>query len=173
MPIKKSEIKNALATKVNLLYLKNYLRLLDILTNMNSNYLSKVILSFFTAVLCLFTGFSQESSFEHFKNIKPRNIGPAGMSGRVTAIDVNLSDPSQVFVGTASGGVWMSNNGGIDWTPIFDDQRTLSIGAIKINQSNPAEIWVGTGEGNPRNSQNSGAGVYRSIDGARHGSSKG
>jgi len=86
------------------------------------------------------------------------------MSGRVTAIDVNLSDTDKMYIGTASGGVWYSPNGGTTWKPIFDDVDVLSIGALKINQANPAEIWVGTGEGNPRNSQNSGAGVYRSLD---------
>ena len=111
--------------------------------------------------------YSQTIDFEHFKVLKPRNIGPAGMSGRVTAIDVNLSDTDKIFVGTASGGVWKSENGGISWEPIFDDQDILSIGALKINQQNPDEIWVGTGEGNPRNSQNSGAGVYKSIDGGK------
>ena len=117
--------------------------------------------------LSIDSSIGQESSFEHFKQVQARNIGPAGMSGRVTAIDVNLSNPSMIYVGTASGGVWLSDNGGVDWRPIFDDQHVLSIGALKINQSNPSEIWVGTGEGNPRNSQNSGAGVFRSIDGGK------
>jgi photosystem II stability/assembly factor-like uncharacterized protein len=63
--------------------------------------------------------------------------------------------------------VWESKDGGISWTPIFDDQVTLAIGAIKINQQNPSEIWVGTGEGNPRNSHNSGKGLFRTLDGGR------
>jgi photosystem II stability/assembly factor-like uncharacterized protein len=64
-------------------------------------------------------------------------------------------------------------DGGITWTPIFDDQPALSIGAIKINQQNPSEIWVGTGEGNPRNSQNSGKGIFRTLDGGRTWTSMG
>ena len=104
---------------------------------------------------------------EHWKSMEFRNIGPAGMSGRVTAIDVDLSNPDRIFTGAASGGVWMSNNGGISWKPIFDDQITLSIGSIEINQQNPAEIWVGTGEGNHRNSVNVGGGIYKSIDGGK------
>ena len=123
----------------------------------------------FTFLLLLFafilTG--QEFNAEHFKAMKARNIGPAGMSGRVTAIDVDLRNQDRIFVGTASGGVWLSENGGISWKPIFDKQNVLSIGALKINQSNPDEIWVGTGEGNPRNSQNSGAGVFKSLDGGK------
>lgn len=107
---------------------------------------------------------AQDVDFSQWKQIKPRNVGPAGMSGRVTAIDVDLTDRDRIYVGTASGGVWLSENGGVSWEPIFDEVPVLSIGALKINPANPSEIWVGTGEGNPRNSQNSGAGVYRSLD---------
>jgi photosystem II stability/assembly factor-like uncharacterized protein len=110
---------------------------------------------------------AQSIDLEHFKDIKIRNIGPAGMSGRVTAIDVDLSDPEIIYAGTASGGVWKSTDGGIQWKPIFDDQPTQSIGSVKINQRNPSVIWVGTGEGNPRNSHNSGAGIYKSLDGGK------
>jgi len=96
--------------------------------------------------------------------MQARNIGPGGMSGRVTAIDVNLSNPNIIYAGTASGGLWKSEGGGVDWTPIFDSVKVASIGAIAINQKNPNEIWVGTGEGNPRNSQSSGAGIYHTLD---------
>ena len=109
----------------------------------------------------------QEINLDQWKKLNFRSIGPAGMSGRVTAIDVDLSDTDRIFAGTASGGVWLSENGGISWDPIFDDQPVLSIGSIKINQKNPSEIWVGTGEGNPRNSLNTGAGIYKSIDGGK------
>jgi len=87
------------------------------------------------------------------------------MSGRVTAIDVDLSDPDIIYVGTASGGAWKSINGGINWNPIFDEQPVQSVGALAVSQKNPDVIWIGTGEGNPRNSMNSGEGIYRSLDG--------
>jgi photosystem II stability/assembly factor-like uncharacterized protein len=102
-----------------------------------------------------------------FDALKPRNIGPAGMSGRITAIDVDLSDPDIIYAGAASGGVWKSMNGGITWAPIFDEQPVQAIGAVAVNQQNPDVIWVGTGEGNPRNSHNSGAGIYKSLDGGK------
>lgn len=110
---------------------------------------------------------AQQLDMEKLKAMEPRNIGPAGMSGRVTAIDVVRDKPDNIYVGTASGGLWKSESGGIDWEPIFDDQPAHSIGAIDIYQKNPSIIWVGTGEGNPRNSQSSGAGVFKSIDGGR------
>jgi photosystem II stability/assembly factor-like uncharacterized protein len=116
---------------------------------------------------CLFFVSAQTLDEKILEGFNIRNIGPAGMSGRITAIDVVLSDPDHIYIGAASGGVWESTDGGIDWKPIFDDQPALAIGAIKINQQNPNEIWVGTGEGNPRNSQNSGKGIFRSLDGGR------
>lgn len=106
-----------------------------------------------------------DSSFLAGLNV--RNIGPAGMSGRITAVDVDLSHPERIYVGAASGGVWRSDDGGVHWVPIFDDVDVQSIGAIKIDQSNPSVIWVGTGEGNPRNSHNSGAGIYKTLDGGK------
>ncbi|HID37922.1 MAG TPA: hypothetical protein EYP36_00200 [Calditrichaeota bacterium] len=102
-----------------------------------------------------------------FRGMKARSIGPAGMSGRVTAIDVVLSNPDVIYIGTASGGVWRSRSGGVHWQPIFDDQPVASIGAVAVDQRIPDVIWVGTGEGNPRNSQSSGNGIYKSIDGGK------
>ncbi len=101
-------------------------------------------------------------------DLKPRNIGPGGMSGRVTAIDVVLTNPDIIYAGTASGGLWKSESGGIRWEPIFDKEVTASIGAIAVQQSNPSVVWVGTGEGNPRNSLNGGYGVYKSLDGGKN-----
>lgn len=94
-----------------------------------------------------------------------RAIGPAGMSGRISAIDAVASDPNHIVVGVATGGVWISDNGGLNWTPVFDDQPCASVGAVAINQQNPDIIWVGTGEGNTRNSTSIGCGVFRSLDG--------
>lgn len=111
---------------------------------------------------------AQKLDMEAFKNMAPRNIGPAGMSGRVTAIDVVTDEPDVMYVGSASGGVWKSTSGGIDWEPIFNDQTTASIGAVAIQQSNPSVVWVGTGEGNPRNSLNGGDGIYRSLNGGKN-----
>lgn len=126
-----------------------------------SKQLFLLLLGIFSATL------SAQFSVDDFKTMKFRNIGPAGMSGRVTAIDVDLTNTNRIFAGAASGGVWLSENGGTTWTPIFDEQSTLAIGAIKINQKNPSEIWVGTGEGNPRNSLNTGNGIYKSLDGGK------
>jgi len=113
------------------------------------------------------SGFSQKLDMEKFSAMKPRSIGPAGMSGRVTAIDVVRNNPNVIYAGTASGGIWKSETGGLNWEPIFDKEKVLSIGSIAINPDNADEIWAGTGEGNPRNSLNGGYGLYKSIDGGK------
>jgi len=112
-------------------------------------------------------GYAQSISPDLLEDMKFRNIGPAGMSGRVTSIDVNPLNDNHIFVGTASGGVWVSENAGQSWTSIWDDQPTAGIGAVKIDPTNPDVIWVGTGEGNPRNSQSSGGGLFKSVDGGK------
>ncbi len=110
---------------------------------------------------------AQQLDPELIKNLNIRNVGPANMSGRITAIDVERKDPKTMYVGAASGGVWKSKNGGTAWEPIFDAQPTQNIGALAIDQGNPSTIWVGTGEGNPRNSMNLGMGIFKSLDGGR------
>ena len=124
--------------------------------------------------LCCFLQLgAQDFSTTWLKEAAPRNIGPGGMSGRITSIDVVGSDSDIMYVGTASGGLWKSTSGGVTWEPIFNDQVTASVGAVAIQQSNPDVIWVGTGEGNPRNSLNGGYGIFKSLDGGKSWKSMG
>ncbi|MEZ6038265.1 MAG: hypothetical protein R3F29_12345, partial [Planctomycetota bacterium] len=96
-----------------------------------------------------------------------RAIGPAVCSGRIGAVAGVPGDPSIVWVGAASGGVWKSTDGGVRFTPVFDDQDVTSIGAIAIDPRSPDIVWVGSGEGNPRNSASVGRGIYRTVDGGQ------
>lgn len=99
-----------------------------------------------------------------FGGLKARAIGPAVMSGRISALDATHTDVPVIYVGTASGGVWKSKDGGIGFEPIFDDHNQ-SIGAVTIDPNNPENIWVGTGESWVRNTVSVGDGVYLSSDG--------
>jgi photosystem II stability/assembly factor-like uncharacterized protein len=121
--------------------------------------------SFLLSLSCTLN--AQNISFDQIKNLKPRNIGPAGMSGRITAIDVVNGNQDIWYVGSASGGVWKTTNAGASWTSVFDNQATLNIGSVAIQQSNPNIVWVGTGEGNPRNSLNLGDGIFKTMDGGK------
>lgn len=127
----------------------------------------KNIIIFLGLLLTTISGFAQELNMDLVKGITVRSIGPAGMSGRVTAIDAVHAQPEIIYAGTASGGLWKSENGGVNWLPVFDSVQTMSIGAVAIDQNNPDVVWAGTGEGNPRNSLNGGYGVYRTLNGGR------
>ncbi|HEX8284541.1 MAG TPA: hypothetical protein VF588_14345 [Pyrinomonadaceae bacterium] len=103
---------------------------------------------------------------ETISGLGARNIGSAQMSGRVAAVDaVKEGNRLTVYVGSASGGVWKSVNGGTTFKPVFDKQPVQSVGAVTIDPKNPKVVWVGTGEAWTRNSVSVGDGVYKSTDG--------
>ncbi len=117
-------------------------------------------LFFFLAVTFL----SAQITKDIFAGLKARSIGPANMSGRIGAIEGVPSDPNVFYVGGAAGGVFKSTDGGLTWTPVFDDQPVSSLGAIAVSPQNPSVVWVGTGEAAPRNSVSVGRGVFLSLD---------
>ena len=98
-----------------------------------------------------------------FGALRARSIGPAVMGGRITALDATSKEPHTIYVGSASGGLWKSIDGGIVFRPIFDE-HTQSIGAVTCDPSDDETIWVGTGESWTRNSTSVGDGVYKSTD---------
>src|SRR5687767_6175634 len=93
----------------------------------------------FLILICLSTT-AQKVSLDQFKNMKPRNIGPSGMSGRIVAIDAIHKNPEVIYVGAASGGIWKTENSGANWVPVFDEQPIQNIGSIAIQQSNPSVV---------------------------------
>ncbi|MDX1571803.1 MAG: hypothetical protein R3200_15080 [Xanthomonadales bacterium] len=101
------------------------------------------------------------------EGLAARALGPAAVGGRISAIDAVADDPRRIVIGVATGGVWRSDNGGLTWEAIFDDEAVASIGSVAIVQATPEVIWVGTGEGNVRNSTSIGGGIYKSVDGGQ------
>lgn len=99
-----------------------------------------------------------------FDRLTARPIGPANMGGRVVDLAIVENDPSTIFVATASGGLWKTSNNGTTFTPVFERESTVSLGAVAVAPSDPNTVWVGTGEANPRNSVSWGDGVYQSTD---------
>lgn len=99
--------------------------------------------------------------------LKWRNIGPALTSGRISDIAVNPIDPFEYYVASSSGGVWKTTNSGIEYTPVFDNEGSYSIGCVTIDPNNTNVVWVGSGENNNQRSVSYGDGVYKSIDGGK------
>jgi photosystem II stability/assembly factor-like uncharacterized protein len=98
-------------------------------------------------------------------NLKPRNLGPTTMGGRVADIAVYEKEPRIFYVGAAGGGVWRTDNGGMTFKPVFDKAGSANVGAVAVSQRDANLVWVGTGEGTSRNSAAWGDGIYKSTDG--------
>ena len=50
------------------------------------------------------------------------------------------------IVGSASGGIWKTTDGGLNWKPVFDDKPVHAIGALALCNGDPQVVYAGTGE---------------------------
>src|ERR1051325_8823656 len=98
-----------------------------------------------------------------YQQLRWRMVGPF-RGGRTRAASGSASQPGVFYVAQVSGGVWKTDDFGLTWHPIFDDQRTASIGAVAVAPSNPNVIYAGSGEGLHRPDLSVGDGVYKSTD---------
>jgi len=102
-----------------------------------------------------------------FSSIPFINVGPISQGGRVMDLAMDERRPATWMVAYATGGVWITNNDGQSWKPIFDKEATFSVGAIAVTWGEPGipkTIWVGTGEPSNTRTVYMGTGVYRSDD---------
>ncbi|MEP7118888.1 MAG: sialidase, partial [Acidobacteriota bacterium] len=91
-----------------------------------------------------------------------RFIGPEG--NRFSAAAGIPGDPATYYVGSASGGIYKTVDGGVNWAAIFDDQPVQSIGSLAVDPSDPNIVWAGTGEPHIRSHISVGQGIYKSQD---------
>ena len=101
-----------------------------------------------------------------FSTLPWQRLGPTNISGRATdlAVEEPRGETYTMYVATAAGGVWKTENEGVTWRNVFDDQITASIGDVAIAPSDARQVWVGTGEANIFRSSHAGAGIYKSTD---------
>jgi len=102
-----------------------------------------------------------------YSGLQFRNIGPALNSGRIADIAIHPNNENTWYVAVGSGNVWKTQNAGVTWTPIFENQDSYSIGAVVLDPQNPDVVWVGTGENVGGRHVGYGDGVYRSSNGGR------
>jgi len=102
-----------------------------------------------------------------FRNSVWRNVGPYFMGGRICDIEAYEKNPHKILAAAASGGLWLSENNGTTWKPIFDGESAFGFGDVAISQTDENLIWAGTGEENSGRSIYAGTGVFKSTDGGK------
>ncbi|MDP4281718.1 MAG: T9SS type A sorting domain-containing protein [Bacteroidota bacterium] len=91
--------------------------------------------------------------------------GPAGYEGlgRLNVVAFHPTASNVLYVGSPSGGMWQSNDGGTTWVNRTDQNPTLGVSDIVIDKSNSQVIYLGTGDRDAGDA--SGMGVFKSTDG--------
>ncbi len=143
----------------------------------------KYLLSFFIAI-CI-KGFGQnpvlsspaserqsfkkwnDNAAQYLESYSAANIGPTIMSGRISDLDINPNNTIEFYVSYASGGLWYTKNNGNTFTPIFDKEAVMTIGAFAVHWPSHT-IYVGTGEVNSSRSSYAGNGIYKSNDNGKN-----
>ena len=96
-----------------------------------------------------------------------RMVGPS-RGGRVTTVTGVPDQPHVFYLGSTGGGVWKTENAGVSWTNVSDEDFAVgSIGAVAVAPSDPNVVYAGTGSACPRGNVSVGNGAYRSTDGGR------
>ncbi|HPI19430.1 MAG TPA: T9SS type A sorting domain-containing protein [Candidatus Kapabacteria bacterium] len=93
-----------------------------------------------------------------------KNIGPTQVGGRVKTVVHHPTLQGTVYIGAAAGGIWKTTNFGSTWTPLFDKENSLSMGALAIDPNNPDILYAGTGEASTNTDAYLGSGMYRTTD---------
>ena len=126
----------------------------------------KKILFLFAFVLIGMSNFAQQGVTHPFTNMPFRFIGPDG--NRTIAVVGEPGNPMVSYVGAASGGIFKTIDGGVNWRPIFDDMDNASIGSLAIAEGDHNQVWAGTGETFViRPAHANGNGIYKSSDGGK------
>jgi len=123
----------------------------------------RLILSLAPVLFAASAAWSQTIDPDLLDQLEYRFIGPDG--NRAIAIAGEPGNDDIVYIGAASGGIWKTTDGGLDWEPIFDNVDVASVGSLAVAPSDPNVIWAGTGETFViRPALAIGNGVYRSTD---------
>lgn len=127
----------------------------------------KISTILFSILLFIFAGAyktqAQKIDKQQLKQLKFRFIGPVG--NRTISVAGIPGDPLTYYVGAASGGIFKTVDGGLNWKSLFNDKPVSSVGALAIAPSNHQVIYAGTGESFIRSNNSLGDGVWKSTDG--------
>jgi photosystem II stability/assembly factor-like uncharacterized protein len=98
-------------------------------------------------------------------------LGPGNIGGRIRTILVHPTNTNTMWIGSVSGGIWRTDNGGSSWAPVADFMADLAVTSLVMDPTNSNNMYASTGEGflNDVGAENAvgnpGAGIFKSIDG--------
>lgn len=92
-------------------------------------------------------------------------LGPGNVGGRIRTILIHPTNTSTLWIGSVSGGIWRSDDGGASWSPVNDFMANLAVTSLVMDPTNPNIMYAGTGEGFSNIDAIRGAGIFRTING--------
>lgn len=104
----------------------------------------------------------KEDNLENIKEIGPFNVG-----GRTRSLLVDYSNPNRYLCAGVSGGIWVSENAGIEWNIVDNYAPTLSATSITQSPFDNTLFYYGTGEAFGNSADLGGLGLFKSEDGAK------
>jgi hypothetical protein len=91
-------------------------------------------------------------------------LGPGNIGGRVRAISPHPTTPNDVMIGSVSGGVWRTTDGGATWNPLDDFMPSVAVSCLVRVPSAPNTVYACTGEGFFNVDAARGLGIFKSTD---------
>lgn len=133
-----------------------------------NRYTTLIKSSLVTLLLLSFSIFSFAQPTANWRPLGPIQF-PANVSGQINGIGrvcqmkFHPSDPQKVYAVSASGGLWISQNGTQSWNRCGTDELELTACAsVCVDFTNDSILYLGTGD---PNYYSTGLGIYKSVDG--------
>ncbi|MBI1806971.1 MAG: hypothetical protein HYR76_07970 [Ignavibacteria bacterium] len=92
-------------------------------------------------------------------------LGPGNIGGRIRAILIHPTNPSTMWIGSVSGGIWRSDNAGGSWYPSADFMKNLAVTSLVMDPTDVNVMYASTGEAFLTTDGLQGAGIFKSLDG--------
>ena len=92
-------------------------------------------------------------------------LGPGNIGGRTRALVIDPTDPSVMYAGGVTGGIWKSLDAGASWISLDDTMISLSICTLVMDPTDPNVLYAGTGEGFfSSGTMHRGDGIFKTTD---------
>ncbi|MEK7328094.1 MAG: hypothetical protein AAB217_22860 [Chloroflexota bacterium] len=92
-------------------------------------------------------------------------IGPGNIGGRIRAIVIHPTTPNTMWIGSVSGGIWKTTDGGASWSIQDDFMANMAVSTMIMDPTNSNTLYAGTGEGFYNIDGIRGAGIFKTTNG--------